>query len=69
MSETRERLKFPLMALQRLGNAPAEAHEKGAARALYRAAMRATQRLVMGVGRQSIFNDQLLSPRKQTSTA
>ena len=62
MSETRERLKFPLMALQHVGTARAEAHEKEAARVLYRAAVRATQRLVMGVGRQSIFNDQLLSP-------
>ena len=51
MSKTRERLKFPVMALHGVGHMPAAAHEKEAARVFYVAATRATQRLVMGVTR------------------
>ncbi len=54
-------LRFPLMALPGVGHMPAlSANEKEAARVFYMAAMRATQRLVMGVGGTSKLAQRLM---------
>jgi superfamily I DNA/RNA helicase len=57
-------LEFPMVALPGVGHMPASGEdETEAARVFYVAATRDTQRLVMGVGGQSIFNERLLPPR------
>lgn len=48
-------LEFPVVALPGVGHMPAAEDEKEAARRLYVAATRATQRLVMGVGGDGKF--------------
>ena len=51
-------LEFPVVVLPGVGHMPAAgADEKEAARVFYVAATRATQRLVMGVGGESIFGN------------
>lgn len=53
-------LEFPVVALPGVGHMPAAGEdERGAARVLYVAATRATQRLVMGVSWDGGFSRQL----------
>ena len=54
-------LEFPVVALPGVGHMPAPGEdEKEAARVFYVAATRATQRLVMGVGGDEVFERRLV---------
>ena len=53
-------LEFPVVALPGVGHMPAKGEdEQEAARVFYVAATRATQRLVIGVGGESVFADRI----------
>ena len=55
-------LEFPVVALPGVGHMPAVGEDEGeAARVFYVAATRATQRLVIGVGGDSLFEQKLMS--------
>jgi superfamily I DNA/RNA helicase len=61
-------LEFPIVALPGVGHMPAEGEdEKEAARVFYVAAARATQRLVMGVGRDGGLGRRLTLESNQSA--
>ena len=60
MNDLRKGLKLPVVALPGVGHMPAAGEdEKEAERVFYVAATRATQRLVMGLGGDGEFGQQL----------